>query len=98
MTFIECLAIPVSISIIFLLIFIAATLKDISMHSAYRNMMLEEIKEDIHKMYFAERIRLKNDHGIDLETFYQKYKDTMSNEEFKIRLKQAAKRNPDFDY
>lgn len=98
MTFVECLAIPVFIAIVFLLIFIAATLKDISMHSAYRNMMLEEIKEDIHKMYFAERIRLKNDHGIDLETFYKKYKETMSNEEFKIRLKQAAKRNPDFDY
>ena len=98
MTFIECLAIPTIIITIFLLIYIAATLKNIEMHSAYRNMMLEEIKEDIHKIYFAERIRLKNDHGIDLETFYQKYKDTMSNEEFKIRLKRAAKNNPDFDY
>ena len=98
MTFIECLAIPAIIITIFLLIYIAATLKNIEMHTTYKNMILDEIKEDIHKIYFAERIRLKNDHGIDLETFYQKYKDAMHNEEFKIHLKQAAKRNPDFDY
>lgn len=98
MNFAECMTIPAIIIVVALLAYMAGTLKDISMHSAYRNMMLEEIKEDIHKIYFAERIRLKNDHGIDLETFYQKYKDTMSNEEFKIRLKQAAKRNPNFDY
>lgn len=98
MTFVECLAIPVFIAIVFLLIFIAATLKDISMHSAYRNMMLEEIKEDIHKIYFAERIRLKKDYNVDFEDLYGKYKKSYDQKEFDIILGKTANNNPNFDY
>ena len=98
MTFIECLAIPAIIITIFLLIYIAATLKNIEMHSAYRNMMLEEIKEDVHKMYFAERIKLKKDYNVDFENLYGKYKKSYDQKEFDIILGKTANNNPNFDY
>ena len=98
MTFIECLAIPVSIAIVFLLIFIAATLKNIEMHTTYKNMILDEIKEDIHKIYFAERIKLKKDFNVDFENLYGKYKKSYDQKEFDIILGNTAKNNPNFDY
>ena len=53
MTFIECLAIPAIIITIFSLIYIAAILKNIEMHATYKNMILDEIKEDIHKISYG---------------------------------------------
>lgn len=98
MTFIECLAIPVIIITIFLLIYIAATLKNIEMHTTYKNMILDEIKEDIHKIYFAERIKLKKDYNVDFENLYGKYKKSYDQKEFDIILGETAKNNPNFDY
>lgn len=98
MTFIECLAIPVSIAIVFLLIYIAATLKNIEMHTTYKNMIIDEIKEDIHKIYFAERIKLKKDYNVDFENLYGKYKKSYDKKEFDIILGKTAKNNPNFDY
>lgn len=98
MTFIECLAIPAIIITIFLLIYIAATLKNIEMHTAYKNMILDEIKEDIHKIYFAERIKLKKDYNVDFENLYGKYKKSYDQKEFDIILGKTAKNNPNFDY
>ena len=98
MTFIECLAIPAIIITIFLLIYIAATLKNIEMHTTYKNMILDEIKEDIHKIYFAERIKLKKDYNVDFENLYGKYKKSYDRKEFDIILGKTAKNNPNFDY
>ena len=98
MTFIECLAIPAIIITIFLLIYIAATLKNIEMHTTYKNMILDEIKEDIHKIYFAERIKLKKDFNVDFENLYGKYKKSYDQKEFDIILGKTAKNNPNFDY
>lgn len=98
MTFIECLAIPAIIITIFLLIYIAATLKNIEMHTTYKNMILDEIKEDIHKIYFAERIKLKKDFNVDFENLYGKYKKSYDQKEFDIILGKTAKDNPNFDY
>ena len=84
MTFIECLAIPAIIITIFLLIYIAATLKNIEMHTTYKNMILDEIKEDIHKIYFAERIKLKKDYGVNLEDLYDKYRKSYDQKELDI--------------
>lgn len=98
MTFIECLAIPVIIITIFLLIYIAATLKNIEMHTTYKNMILDEIKDDIHKIYFAERIKLKKDYNVDFENLYGKYKKSYDQKEFDIILGETAKNNPNFDY
>lgn len=98
MTFIECLAIPATIIMIFLLIYIAATLKNIEMHTTYKNMILDEIKEDIHKIYFAERIKLKKDYNVDFENLYGKYKKSYDQKEFGIILGKTAKNNPNFDY
>lgn len=98
MTFIECLAIPVSIAIVFLLIYIAATLKNIEMHTTYKNMIIDEIKEDIHKIYFAERIKLKKDCNADFEDLYGKYKKSYDQKEFDIILGKTSKNNPNFDY
>ena len=97
MTFIECLAIPAIIITIFLLIYIAATLKNIEMHTTYKNMILDEIKEDIHKIYFAERIKLKKDYNVDFEDLYGKYKKSYDQKEFDIILGKTAKNNPNFD-
>ena len=98
MTFIECLAIPAIIITIFLLIYITATLKNIEMHTTYKNMILDEIKEDIHKIYFAERIKLKKDYNVDFENLYGKYKKSYDQKEFDIILGKTAKNNPNFDY
>ena len=98
MTFIECLAIPAIIITIFLLIYIAATLKNIEMHTTYKNMILDEIKEDIHKIYFAERIKLKKDYNVDFENLYGKYKKSYDQKEFDIILGKTAENNPNFDY
>lgn len=98
MTFIECLAIPAIIITIFLLIYIAATLKNIEMYTTYKNMILDEIKEDIHKIYFAERIKLKKDYNVDFENLYGKYKKSYDQKEFDIILGKTAKNNPNFDY
>ena len=98
MTFIECLAIPAIIITISLLIYIAATLKNIEMHTTYKNMILYEIKEDIHKIYFAERIKLKKDYNADFEDLYCKYKKSYDQKEFDIILGNTAKNNPNFDY
>ena len=86
MTFIECLAIPAIIITIFLLIYIAATLKNIEMHTTYKNMILDEIKEDINKIYFAERIKLKKDYGANLEDLYDKYRKSYDQKELDIIL------------
>ena len=87
MTFIESLTIPVIIvTIFFLLIFIAATLKNIEMHTTYKNMILDEIKEDINKIYFAERIKLKKDYGVNLEDLYDKYRKSYDQKELDIIL------------
>ena len=86
MTLIECLAIPAVIITIFLLIFIAATLKNIEMHTTYKNMILDEIKEDIHKIYFAERIKLKKDYSVNLEDLYDKYRKSYDQKESDIVL------------
>ena len=98
MTFIECLAIPAIIITIFLLIYIAATLKNIEMYTTYKNLILDEIKEDIHKIYFAERIKLKKDYNVDFENLYGKYKKSYDQKEFDIILGKTAKNNPNFDY
>lgn len=98
MTFIECLAIPAIIVTIFLLIYIFATLENIEMHITYKNMILDEIKEDIHKIYFAERIKLKKDYNVDFEDLYGKYKKSYDQKEFDIILGKTAKNNPNFDY
>lgn len=98
MTFIECLAIPAIIITIFLLIYISATLKNIEMHTTYNNMILDEIKEDIHKIYFAERIKLKKDYNVDFEDLYGKYKKSYDQKEFDIILGKTANNNPNFDY
>lgn len=98
MTFIECLAIPAIIITILLLIYIAATLKNIEMHTTYKNMILDEIKEDIHKIYFAERIKLKKDYNVDFEDLYGKYKKSYDQKEFDIILGKTANNNPNFDY
>ena len=98
MTFIECLAIPAIIITIFLLIYIAATLKNIEMHTTYKNMILDEIKEDIHKICFAERIKLKKDYNVDFENLYGKYKKSYDQKEFDIILGKTAKNNSNFDY
>ena len=71
---------------IFLLIYIAATLKNIEMHITYKNMILDEIKEDIHKIYFAERIKLKKDYGVNLEDLYDKYRKSYDQKELDIIL------------
>lgn len=94
MTFIECLAIPAIIITIFLLIYIAATFKNIEMHTTYKNMIIDEIKEDIHKIYFAERIKLKKDYNADFEDLYGKYKKSYDQKEFDIILSNTAKNNP----
>lgn len=87
MTFIESLSIPaIIITILFLLIFISATLKNIEMHTTYKNMILDEIKEDIHKIYFAERIKLKKDYDVNLEDLYDKYKKSYDQKEIDIIL------------
>lgn len=98
MTFIECLAIPAIIVTIFLLIYIFTTLENIEMHITYKNMILDEIKEDIHKIYFAERIKLKKDYNVDFENLYGKYKKSYDQKEFDIILGKTAKNNPNFDY
>ena len=93
MTFIESLSIPaIIVTIFFLLIFIAATLKNIEMHTTYKNMILDEIKEDIHKIYFAERIKLKKDYGVNLEDLYDKYRKSYDQKEIDIVL---GKKNED---
>ena len=98
MTFIECLAIPAIIITIFSLIYIEATLKNIEMQTTYKNMILDEIKEDIHKIYFAERIKLKKDYNVDFENLYGKYKKSYDQKEFDIILGKTAENNPNFDY
>lgn len=98
MTFIEYLAIPAIIIAIILLICIAVTLKNIETHTSYKNMILDEIKEDIHKIYFAERIKLKKDCNVNLEDLYDKYREYYDQKEFDIILGQKAKNNPNFDY
>ena len=98
MTFIECLAIPAIIITIFLLIYIAATLKNIEIHTTYKNMILDEIKEDIHKIYFAERIKLKKDYNADFEDLYDKYKKSYDQKEIDIIIGQKVKNNHNFDY
>lgn len=93
MTFIESLSIPaIIVTIFFLLIFIAATLKNIEMHTTYKNMILDEIKEDIHKIYFAERIKLKKDYGVNIEDLYDKYRKSYDQKEIDIVL---GKKNED---
>lgn len=98
MNFVEYIAIPAIIIAICLMIYIAATLKNIEMHVAYKNMMIEKIEEDSHKLYFAERIILKKEHGVDLEDLYGKYKKSFDSNEMNIILGQKAKKNPNFDY
>lgn len=86
MTFIECLAIAAIIITILFFIFIAVTLKNIEMRTTYNNMILDEIKDDIHKIYFAERIKFKKDYNVDFEDLYGKYRKSYDHKELDIVL------------
>lgn len=77
------------IFVIVLLFHIAISLKNIRLSNIYKNSALDEIQEYLAKLCIAKRIEIRQKYGIDLEEFYNKYKNDLK----EARLKEFLERN-----
>lgn len=83
------------IFVIVLLFHIAISLKNIRLSNIYKNSALDEIQEYLAKLCIAKRIEIRQKYGMDLEEFYNKYKNDLKEARMKEFLKHH---NPKGDY
>lgn len=52
---------------------IAVHIHNVRLLTVYQNLMLDKIEVNLSKLHIAERLKIKKEYGIDLDTFYEMY-------------------------